>query len=153
MKCFPLIILGLLVICIISELKFAERTDYSFTTSENNYHMAEHIRQVKEEIKELMPENGKILNLAFVRLSFELQEMPILNDLILYSVLWRTGILSVNSLINCIVGQQFKIIILAKDPYKKKLLRRPEDFLDRAILAFYQKKKMGRYYYFIPKQL
>lgn len=146
-----LIILSLLIVCVVLEIKMAERSDYSLTTREDSIAMVEYIRQVKEEIREVMPQRGEILNLALGQLAFELQKDPVLNDPILYSILWETGVLNINQLIACVVDQKFGVIMLGNDLHTKNVLKTQRDYLDRAILAFYEKKKVGRCYYFSPK--
>jgi hypothetical protein len=148
-----LISLSLLFICVIFEFALANRSDYSFTTKEKSLHMFVHINQVKKDINELQPENQRILNLAWAGLTCEIQEDPIMNDLFLYSILWNTEVLNVQSIIDNIIDQDFDIIILRKDQYRKKILETPYDYLIGTVLVCYQLRQANNYYYLTPRSV
>lgn len=148
---FFLIVLVLIGMFAISEFVFSERYDYSFTTRENNEQALKYLEKVKKEIEGLHTENEKILNLASSLLTFGLQENSIINDFPLYLVLWNTGVLSVNPLIDKIINRHFDVIILPEEQTIRKFPKTPYDHLIRAILVFYKKRKVGEYCYFTPK--
>jgi hypothetical protein len=152
------VFLCLLCIVVILEFAFAKRSDYSFTTRAQTMQSINKISKVKNEIRELHPVNGKILSLVWPGLILELQEEPVMNDLFLYSILWNTGVLSVEPLMNEIIDQYFDIIVLPKDQYLVlrdkylgNVLQTPYEYMIGTVLAGYQLKKEGTYCYFVPK--
>jgi len=115
--------------------------------------MSERMDRVKKDINELQPENPRILNLAWAGLTCEIQEDPIMNDLFLYSILWNTHVLSIQSIINNIIDQDFDIIILRKDQYGNKALETPYDYLIGTVLVCYQLRQAKDYYYLTPRSV
>ena len=115
--------------------------------------MIKKIDQVKKEIGELHPRDGKILNLVWAGFTLEVQESPVMNDLYLYSILWNTGQLSIKPLMNNIINQDFDIIILRKDQYLRKVLKRPYDYLIGTILTCYELKSVGTHYYLAKRPI
>lgn len=153
-----LVFLCLLGISVALEFAFAKRSDYSFTTREQTMQTIKKISKVKNEIGELQTVNGNILSLVWPGLILELQEEPVMNDLFLYSILWNTGVLSAEPLMNDIINQYFDIIVLPKDQYLVirdkylgNFLQTPYEYMIGTVLACYQLKKEGTYCYFVPK--
>jgi hypothetical protein len=145
--------LCLLGITVALEFAFTKRSDYSFTTREKTVRMIKRIDQVKREIRELHPRDGKILNLVWAGFTFEVQESPVMNDLYLYSILWNTGQLSIRPIMNNIIKQDFDIIILRKDQYLRKVLKTPYDYLIRTILTCYELKSANTHYYLAKRPI
>jgi hypothetical protein len=76
-----------------------------------------------------------------------------MNDLFLYSILWNTEVLNVQSIIDNIIDQDFDIIILRKDQYRKKILETPYDYLIGTVLVCYQLRQANNYYYLTPRSV
>lgn len=132
---------------------YTDEQKYNFASTEDQYIKKQYIRNVKREINGLMKEGDKVLNLASNILSFELQDEPIMNDPILYLTLWGNNVLSINPLIKNIVNQEFSLILTGKEIIWEGRLETSHDYMNRAIITFYEKVKAGECYYYIPKKL
>lgn len=150
---YMLIIFIFMLGVIAFEFWHTDERKYNFASAKDRYVKQQYINNVKNEVNDLISKKCQVLNLASNILSFELQDEPILNDPILYSILWETRVLSINPLLKNIVNQEFNLILTGKEIIWEGRLKTPRDYLDRAVIVFYEKIKEGECCYYTPGKL
>jgi hypothetical protein len=142
----------------IFQLFWGDSHRYSRTDQEHTRYLQGVYELAAKELEELGVEKGKILTLNTHVFLYAVQPRAYLNDPFNYWLLWSTGVLDINPLLDAIAKRKFSAILVVsrENPYSILTMTffpesRATNSLFKTLDKFYILRKEGVFLYFLPR--